>query len=313
MSGEAGMLCPRCGSRMTPLKYDFATHYKCKKCKHIVTSEPTEDEITRSNLQFFVGRVLRKLDQKTRALIVVLEHPTEMAGDQLVITGEGDLDDIAIRSLRAGDRMAVVGKTDPRSFLRGFRFRNLTTGIEGSLTCGRYVFGKFDPYEYISKPVLENKIKTFQADKRDYLLQEQQTQKALDHKSSHHKDSRSFEFLIADLFERMGYENVSVIGGASDKGVDLEVYDSTGEKTVIQCKHQSLFYPIKPTQVREFAYVVQREKVRKGYFVTSSLFSPECFQKENCGNQMILIDRTQLEKLLTKHGLSLTMAEKSSQ
>lgn len=116
-----------------------------------------------------------------------------------------------------------------------------------------------------------------------------------------------FEFLIKTLFERMGFSNVSHLGGPGDKGVDLEAFNR-GMKVLIQCKHQK--NPITPGVVREFAHVIERDaSITDGYLVTTSVFSPQskiyATDNEICRKKMTLIDRRELMKLLRENGLSL--------
>jgi len=111
----------------------------------------------------------------------------------------------------------------------------------------------------------------------------------------------------------LGFQNVVIAGGAGDKGVDI-IASETGEgdmepvKIIAQCKYQSTLNHVMPTQVRDFAHTIEREKrngIQRGYFVTSSYFSPECYDKENCGEDMELVDRDKLEMLLKKVGLPI--------
>ena len=127
----------------------------------------------------------------------------------------------------------------------------------------------------------------------------------------HNKGGR-FELLIAELLEKMGFSDITVTGGAGDKGIDIEGFsqDLFGYKNriIVQCKNYSPSNTVKPTEVRDFAHVIAREQennVSKGYFITSSAFSPSCYDKDNMGNSMILIDREKLDSLLKENGLTL--------
>jgi len=164
--------------------------------------------------------------------------------------------------------------------------------------------GRFDahPYSLVAKEVVHNIV-------RDYETSNTLLEQPLQTKTQ--SKAKDFERLIKNLLEKIGYINITVTGGAGDKGIDLEAYmpdekDKPAHKIIVQCKYQDPLNRIKPAQVREFAYVIERERSRgvvKGYFITSSYFSPECYDKANIGEDMELIDRDYLEKLLKKHGI----------
>jgi len=141
----------------------------------------------------------------------------------------------------------------------------------------------------------------------DAALSSQQTGSPM---VSRRKTAQKFEFLIKTLFERMEFQNVRLMGGPSDKGVDIEAFVNEGltrRKVVIQCKHHRR--DVGPRVVREFAHVIERDRsVSQGYLVTSSRFSPEAKtyaqRNETCRTKMTLIDRERLMILLKEHGLS---------
>jgi hypothetical protein len=253
----------------------------------------------------FVGRILRVdlVAPKRRVVQIQTNYPSAKSGSVLRLPFYG--------TIRRGDRVAVVGHIS-NDWIEPILIRNISTKIDTPAIPSRVLIGARGFFKRqrmtIPNPLISKAGATVDAALQKYegemTVAAPPTQTEL--------NPAEFEMLVADLFERLGYENVTISGGAGDKGVDIRASrtesDGKIEKIIAQCKHQSLLHRVSPTQVRDFAHSVARERedgVNRGYFITSSYFSPECFDKENCGDQMELIDRDQLEVLLKKVGLTI--------
>lgn len=82
-----------------------------------------------------------------------------------------------------------------------------------------------------------------------------------------------FELLIAELFERDGFEVVRT-PAQGDKGVDFFAARHTGLGTllyVVECKHYTR--PVGPDFVRQLAWVVDRHRATGGVLATTSRFT----------------------------------------
>ena len=129
----------------------------------------------------------------------------------------------------------------------------------------------------------------------------------------HEMDPFQFEFLVADLLQKVGYENVSVTKRSGDKGIDvvanLTVGGITNVKTVIQAKRYSMKNNISGaviTQLRGSAEVDQR-----GLVITTSDFTKDAIEESKAPNKMpvSLINGEKLIELLIKHGVGIKREE----
>lgn len=94
-------------------------------------------------------------------------------------------------------------------------------------------------------------------------------------------DPRQFEELVAELFERDGFD-VTLTPFGRDRGVDLYAARATGLgelRYVVQCKRYTR--PIGPALVRELRGVVDREDASCGVLVTTSSFTPGANQEQH--------------------------------
>ena len=85
---------------------------------------------------------------------------------------------------------------------------------------------------------------------------------------------RDFEALIAELFERDGFD-VTPTPASGDRGVDMFVAQRRGLGSVmyvVECKRYTR--PIAPNIVREFAWVIDRHRATGGVLATTSSFTP---------------------------------------
>lgn len=129
----------------------------------------------------------------------------------------------------------------------------------------------------------------------------------------HEMDPFQFEFLVADLLQKVGYENVSVTKRSGDKGIDvvanLTIGGVTNVKTVIQAKRYSVKNNISGaviTQLRGSAEVDQR-----GLVITTSDFTKDAIEESKAPNKMpvSLINGEKLIQLLIKYGVGVKREE----
>lgn len=118
-------------------------------------------------------------------------------------------------------------------------------------------------------------------------------------------DPFQFEFLVAELLRKIGYENVDVTKRSGDKGIDvignLTVGGLTNVKTVIQVKRYKTGNNISGkyiTQLRGSAEVDQR-----GLIITTSEFTKDAIEESKAINKMpvALVNGQKLIDLLFKY------------
>jgi len=265
------------------------------------------DQIPDDSISIFVGRVVRVDPEKYGKRIVQIwtNYPENLSGRILRFP--------FYHSVKKGDKVVVAGQLS-MEWIEPILVRNLSSGIEktgGSVSHQTILQLRGIKDMVMISPLMLKAQKRIDGELNRY---EEQIAKITGYPPEPLEMSPSeFETLVADLFERLGFQNVVTVGGVGDKGVDI-IASKTGEgdvepvKIIAQCKYRSTLNRVMPTQVRDFAHTIEREKkngIQRGYFVTSSYFSPECFDKENCGEDMELVDRDRLEILLKKVGLPI--------
>ncbi len=118
-------------------------------------------------------------------------------------------------------------------------------------------------------------------------------------------DPYQFEFLVADLLQKIGYEDVEVTRRSGDKGIDitadLTLDGVTNVKTVVQAKRYAEGNRVSGatvTQLRGSAEVDQR-----GLIITTSGFTKDAINEARAPNKMpvALIDGEKLISLLIRH------------
>lgn len=82
---------------------------------------------------------------------------------------------------------------------------------------------------------------------------------------------QEFEEQVAEVFRRKGCV-ATLTQPEGDGGADI-ILRRSGERQLVQCKQARWSIPVK--EVRSFYGVLAAEKVRHGYFVTTSDFTPE--------------------------------------
>jgi len=122
-------------------------------------------------------------------------------------------------------------------------------------------------------------------------------------------DPFQFEFLVGDLLQKIGYENVSVTKRSGDKGIDvianLTVGGLTNVETVIQVKRYGLSNKIDGkiiAQLRGSAEVDQR-----GLVITTSDFQKSAIEESKASNKMpvSLVNGERLIELMVTHGIGI--------
>lgn len=98
---------------------------------------------------------------------------------------------------------------------------------------------------------------------------------------------KRFEEVVAAWFREKGFRCDTQTHGP-DGGVDAKVYEGDQLGALVQCKAWNT-KPVGVAQVRELFGVVTKEKVKKGYFMTTGIFSDEAkgFAKDT---PIILVD-----------------------
>lgn len=83
-----------------------------------------------------------------------------------------------------------------------------------------------------------------------------------------------FESVVAEMYRRLGYSEVVVVGSSgADGGVDIKMRRGS-EVCVVQCRHLRPRERVKLESVRAFAFVAQKHRADRAIFVTTGLFSP---------------------------------------
>jgi len=97
--------------------------------------------------------------------------------------------------------------------------------------------------------------------------------------SVQHLSGPEFEHWVKDRLEEMGWQQLRVMGGRGDRGVDIRgVYH--GKKCIVQCKHyRGRLVP--PGEVRALVGTRNIQRAQRAYLVTSGKFGYQCFHEVN--------------------------------
>jgi len=82
-----------------------------------------------------------------------------------------------------------------------------------------------------------------------------------------------FEYTVAALLSRLGYQNVTRVGGPGDKGADVICLDASGRRVVVQCKRYAPGNPVSSPDLQRFLGAMQIHQCEVGIFVTTSTFT----------------------------------------
>lgn len=124
----------------------------------------------------------------------------------------------------------------------------------------------------------------------------------------HSMDPFQFEYLSADLLQKIGYENVVVTKRSGDKGIDivanLTVGGITNVKTVVQVKR----WGNKKVSGAEIAQLRgSAETDQRGLIITTSDFTKDGVEEAQAPNKMpvSLVNGDKLVQLLIKYGVGV--------
>ena len=106
---------------------------------------------------------------------------------------------------------------------------------------------------------------------------------------------QDFERLVGESYRRQGYVVEEVGGAAPDGGIDLVLHRQDG-KVIVQCKRWKSAQ-VGISLIREFYGVTVAEKVERGIFVTTGVFTPDATEFAR-GKPLELVDGAQLAKLV---------------
>ena len=127
--------------------------------------------------------------------------------------------------------------------------------------------------------------------------------------------SEFFEKLIVDLMLAMGYGSTGSgehLGRSSDGGVDGVIrQDKLGLDSIyLQAKRYGQEQTVPVTELRSFSGTLDEKRAAKGVFVTTSNFTSSGRQHaERSTKNIVLIDGTQLAKLMVEHGVGVRTTE----
>lgn len=152
---------------------------------------------------------------------------------------------------------------------------------------------------------LKNQKET--SDGEEYVARHNQKIKETLHKHLHEIDPKEFEYLIAALLDKIGFENVEVVGGSGDGGVDLvgalTVGGITNVKTVIQAKRYK--NTIGSKVIRELRG--SAELTKRGLIITTADFSKDAVEEADQPNKMpiSLVNGERFVDLLIEHEVGI--------
>ncbi len=119
-----------------------------------------------------------------------------------------------------------------------------------------------------------------------------------------------FETMVGDLLLDLGYQNVEVIGGKDDQGVDITCERREGITTVrfaVQCKCKSLKNKIGPKDVSNLRDNLSTYGCQQGILITTSELNEEAKKKavEPGKDRIHFIEHGQLLELFAEHKIGL--------
>lgn len=111
-----------------------------------------------------------------------------------------------------------------------------------------------------------------------------------------------FEYLAAAVIMVLeGYQFDRRCGGRGDQGVDAILINHYGQRVVIQAKCFALHRSIGSNKLREFVGGMRIYDAAKGYFVTTSTFTPEAMRVVRSHGFIYPMNGAQLEMHLQQH------------
>ena len=128
------------------------------------------------------------------------------------------------------------------------------------------------------------------AKKRRRLVDEQSSLEKL-----RETDFKDFEYLVAEVFRRQGYDVDYSLGRGADGGVDLKLHRA-GRTSLVQCKQRKVFSIGAPV-IREMFGLMTAVKAAEAIIVTTGKFTRDA-QDFAAGKPIQLIDGPQLLALV---------------
>lgn len=116
----------------------------------------------------------------------------------------------------------------------------------------------------------------------------------------------SFEKMVLDLMEKMGYGTYSTTGRTNDEGIDgIIMEDKLGfDLFYVQMKHWGLDHPVGRPEVQAFVGAIAG-KGGKGLFVTTSKFTKQAIEYAK-GQHIILMDGEKLAFNMIEHDFGVS-------
>lgn len=116
----------------------------------------------------------------------------------------------------------------------------------------------------------------------------------------------SFEKMVLDLMEKMGYGTYSTTGRTNDEGIDgIIMEDKLGFDLIyVQMKHWGLDHPVGRPEVQAFVGAIAG-KGGKGLFVTTSKFTKQAIEYAE-GQHIILMDGEKLAFNMIEHDFGVS-------
>lgn len=114
-----------------------------------------------------------------------------------------------------------------------------------------------------------------------------------------------FEAVVAELIKKMNYDEVKLVGGPGDGGVDVRAVrkDSwgTSHKVAIQAKRYQK--KVGRRYVHELMGVMEGEKCQEALLVTTATFAPDAMEAAKAKPSLILVNGRDLVERLIQHGI----------
>lgn len=122
------------------------------------------------------------------------------------------------------------------------------------------------------------------------------------------------ERVVVDLVVRMGYggsrkDAGKALGRTGDEGIDGIIKEDPLGLDIIYLQAKRWAGTVGRPEIQKFAGALQGQRASKGIFITTSTFSAEAEEfVSRIGSKIILIDGSQLAKLMFDHGIGVSVA-----
>ena len=137
------------------------------------------------------------------------------------------------------------------------------------------------------------------------------TCKKLYEKLTSKNQGSNFEIMVSDLLIELGYQEVEVIGGRDDQGVDIICIKRDGlskTKIAIQCKCKKLSNEIGPKDVSTLRDNLSTYQCQQGILITTSLLNADAKNKaqESGKDPVFFIEHDEILSLFAEHNIGIT-------